>query len=291
MAIVEEKKEKKFEEVLQLSDLANPKLPTGVASKLDVDADAYEIPVPPVAGRYNLRVALADDNPIKMRRTDDKDPNTTYYSIALECRIVSNDEAVNNRAIYAYVSSRMNRGQKISTLAYVLFKCGFPKEKLANKDVDQLTLVRGFVKWLSVERIVKDCLVDWDGYSKEQSKTIFRNMSQFPLNADGTREHIVSISTPGGGTEDITAKLNVKDWGEKPGEGTVQAGTGPKVRTAAPVAATETPDDDEVVIAAPKVTTIAPKTASATKKAMPPAPPPAPAQEDEDEDLEAMFGD
>lgn len=285
MAVVDDnKKDKKFEQVLNLSDLAKADLPKGEASKLDVDADAYDVPMPPMKGRYDLRVALSEKEPIKMKRIDDKDPNTTYYSVALECRIVSEDPEVANRAVYSYVSSRMARGQKISTLAYVLFKCGYPKEKLADKEVDQLTLVRGFVKFVGDGRTVKNCLLDWEGYSKEQSKTIFRSMDHFPLGEDGKPEHIVMVSSPSGGKEEITARLVIKDWGEKK-DGKEAPNKGPIVREAKAVVA-ETPDEVE------EVSTMPPPVATAKPKKDKPTPPPPPAEDtdsDDDEDMAGLF--
>jgi cell division septation protein DedD len=282
MAVIEDnKKEKKFEQVLNLADLAKADLPKGEASKLDVDADAYDVPMPPVKDRYDLRVALSEKDAIKMRRIDDKDPSTTYYSVALECRIVSDDPEVANRAAYAYVSSRMAKGQKISTLAYVLFKCGYPKDKLADKEVDQLTLVRGFVKFIGDGRIVKGCLLDWEGYSKEQSKTIFRSMDHFPVGEDGTHEHIVMISSPNGGKEEITARLVIKDWGEKK-DGKETPNKGPVVRESKPVVA-ETPDPVEETPAMP------PPVASKPKKDKPMPPPPADSGDDDDEDMAGLF--
>lgn len=298
MAVVDEKpKEKKFEQVLSITDLANPKLPTGSASKLDVDADAYEVPMPPPMGRYDLRVALAEKDPIKMKRIDDKDPSTTYYSVALECRIISDDETANNRAVYVYVSSRMARGQKISTLAYVLIKCGVAKEKLADKEMDQLTLVRAFVKWLASERVVKKCLIDWEGYSKEHSKTVFRSMNQFPLSEDGvTHEHVVTIAAPNGGVEEISAKLVLKDWGEKAGEEKSSGGGGPiPVRQTVSRAQVEAPDEEEGEEEAEVVEEkkVAPPPSKRTKATVGGGVMPQPAKSaptEEDEDLDALFG-
>lgn len=296
MAIVEEKqKEKKFEQILSLADLANPKLPTGVASKLDVDADAYEIPSPPPMGRYDIRMGLADENTVRMKRIDDKDASTTYYTVALVGRLISDDESANNRAVYVYVSSRMSRGAQISTLAYAMIKCGVPKEKLAAKEMDQLTLVRAFVKWLGSERVVKQCLIDWEGYSKEHSKTVFRSMNQFPMAEDGvTHDHLVTIAAPQGGVEEISAKLVLKDWGPKAGQDGKASQGGPIPVRQAPVKATvEAPDEDEdeTPVAAAKV---ALQPVAAPKKTKFPAAPvsisAAAVSGDEDEDLDAMFG-
>jgi hypothetical protein len=212
MAITQEndKQERKFIDPLA-ADLA-----TGEAMELDTDADAFERSAPPVAGRYDLHVTLARDAWEAMS-TEQGD---VFYRANLECKIVNAiDEEINGAVVFARLSTFIGRGKKISTLAYVLLKLGYPKDKLTGAITPKELMVK-FHKFINKQdRIAKGCLLDWQGYSPAQKAVIFNKMSDFPKGSDGQHKHIVEYRKAGSPSEEIIARMKLKDWGAAEGSG------------------------------------------------------------------------
>lgn len=230
-----------------LIDPSNFKLANSAAMQLDVEADAYERSAPPPAGRYNVHFTPSEKC-YELKKTED---GTEYVVANLEGRIVDcpNDE-LNGFMIFARVSTFLGRGKKISTMAYVLLKMGYPKEKLQG-ELTVEELVNKFNKFIiKQDRVVKDCLLDWQGWSQVQEKVIFSKMADFPKGPDGKHLHIVDYRKAGQPSEEITARLKLKDWGGSSGApGGAKAPASPAkapvvVKRSAVVAATPEEDED-----------------------------------------------
>ncbi len=247
MAVMNDEKDK--QERVFIDPLAT-NLEAGEALELDPNADAYERLAPPPMGRYDLHVTEAKEC-WELGKTDAGD---TFYKANLECRIVNSvDPELNGQMVFARVSSFIGRGKKISTMAYVLLKMGYPKEKLAGS-VSHKDLMVKFAKWIRKEdRVIPGCLLDWQGYSAAQKAVIFNKMSDFPKDKEGNYQHIVEYRKAGHPSEEIIARAKLKDWGGT--SGATGAATGAGKGTAAPkvvkrTAATE-PDEDDTPVAAP----------------------------------------
>jgi len=253
MAIVEEKKEPKFIDPLAFSI-------GGSAVEMDTEADAYERVAPPPMGRYDLHVTESE------RCWEERETETgdKYVVANLECKIVNAaDPDVNGQMVFARVSTFMGRGKKISTMAYVLLKMGYPKEKLTGALTTE-ELVQKFHKFIiKQDRVVKDCLLDWQGYSPAQKAVIYNKMADFPKGKDGQYLHIVEYRKAGQPSEEIVARLKLKDWGGSGGGATAPA----KAPAAAPKVVKRAAVVEEDEEATPASSAPAPKTG---KK--PPAP-------------------
>lgn len=247
------------------------------AVQYDTDADAYERIAPPPAGRYDLHVTLPEEGAFEQKVTDSGDK---YIVANLECIIVdSPNEDANGRRVFGRVSTYLGRGRKISQMAYLLLKMGYPKEKLSGP-VTQKELVSKFYKWITKQdRFVKQCLIDWQGWSKNANNgkgaVVFGKMSDFPRDKNGNYEHIVDYKKIGQPSEEITAKLKLKDWGSSaPTVGKAATATGGSTK-AAPVVkkAATAPVEDDDDIPSGKVVNAAPAPAKApAKKAKAPEP-------------------
>lgn len=244
MAVLDDKKTK-VEPVL--IDPANFTLANSEAMEMDLEADAYERAAPPPAGRYDLHFTPSEKC-YELRKTDD---GTEYVVANLEGRIVNcPNEELNGTMVFARVSTFLGRGKKISTMAYVLLKMGYPKEKLSGA-ITPNELVNKFSKFLiKQDRVVKDCLLDWQGWSQLQEKVVYSKMADFPKGPDGKHLHIVDYRKMGNPSEEITAKLKLKDWGGSSGApGAAKAPTSPAkapvvVKRSAVVAAAPEEDED-----------------------------------------------
>ena len=242
MAVIEEKEkqERKF-----IDPLAGD-LEAGEAVELDTEADAFERTAPPPMGRYDLHITLAKEAWEEVK-TDSRE---LYYRVNLECKIVdAPDPEINGTMVFARLSTFLGRGKKISTMAHVLLKMGYPKEKLAGA-ISPKDLMVKFHKFVTKQdRFVKGCLLDWQGYSPAQKAVIYNKMADFPKGPDGQYKHIVEYRKAGSPSEEIIARLRLKDWGES---GSLVAGkvatkpkAGPVVIKASAVAAAASDDDED----------------------------------------------
>lgn len=246
MAIKEDAK--KQEEKVFIDPLAAG-LEDGEATTLDTEADAYERLAPPPAGRYDVHV-MESDECYEKKFTE---AGEIYYVANLEAKIVNAaDENVNGFTVFPRVSTFISKGKTISTMAYVLLKLGYPKEKLTG-EITPVMLVKKFCKWIrGADRIAKGCLLDWQGWSQLHEKVVFSKMSDFPANKDGGHDHIVQYKAKGMPTDEVVAKLKLKDWGGKAGQTGGTPGQAGKASKAAPVvvkrpapAAAPADDDDD----------------------------------------------
>jgi hypothetical protein len=183
---------------------------TGKVSELDPTEDAWEFAAPPPKGVYDIKLYPAKGG-WKMANYDKNDPEAVYFQGALEGRIVSNDPDVNDTVVFIYVSTRIARGKKISTMAGMVAKAGFKCPPSAT-DVQIAKLFRQVLK---KEPVLKG-LIDWRGAYKDPEGNYVNacnTYADFPTTKDGKgREHIFSKQTKEHGVQEIRAQLTVTRW-------------------------------------------------------------------------------
>lgn len=246
-------------------------LEEGEAVELDTNADAFEVSCPPPAGRYDLHVTEAKD----CYEQATTEQGQVFYKANLECRIVNSGTDADGTVVFARVSTFVARGKKISTMAYVLLKLGYPADKLAGP-ITPIQLVQKFAKWIrKADRIAKGCLLDWQGWSKNLEKVVFNKMADFPPTRDGGHQHIVDYRKVGSPSEEIVARLKLKDWGAAQGTAAPKVGasaaggtkTAPVVKKAAPAAPVASDDDEEAPAPTPTPKKVSAKAVAATPSA------------------------
>lgn len=251
MAIVDEK-DKRPEPILV--DPFAGDIDALAEEQIDREADAYESVKPPRARRYNLKIVLAK-NGVTLNQTQDGDK---YYQAKLELYIVDAKNPEDNGAMVdSVVSTYMGRGKKINTMAYLMLKTGYPAAKMPDT-IDHGTLLRKFAKWFqNGDKVAKDCLCDWQAWSKLKQQNVFMTEKDFPIDSDGEPNHIVMKSWGKEGSEELIGRLKRKDWGPTGKEGVsgrpkAPVAAAPKAAPKpAPKPPVEADDDDEVEEAQP----------------------------------------
>lgn len=188
--------------------LQDKTLPTGEKRKHDVSEDAWARSAPPKAARFSLKLHLAKD-PVTMYK-DDEGKRPPIYNIAIEAKIVnSKDGEYDNVTVFPRVSTAVGRGKNISTAAGLLAKLGYSKN--LENEIDDKSLGVLVVKALQKEPIL-DAEVDWQAYSKEDKRVVYRGMHKFPQDADGEPMYVVDYMTKAKVMEEINASLEVVHW-------------------------------------------------------------------------------
>src|ERR1035438_990217 len=80
--------------------------PTGKASKINVEEDAWERTAPPPKGRYSLQIFPAD-NPVSLN--ENKAGEFESYSVNLMAKVVKSSEESNGAICWASVTTRLGR--------------------------------------------------------------------------------------------------------------------------------------------------------------------------------------
>jgi hypothetical protein len=200
-------------------------LPTGKKVKLDATEDAWTYSAPPPAGPFDIKLFLAA-SPVTLKEREPGDSDTSYYSIALEGKIVSEDKSINNMTVFPYVNTIIGRGKNISTAAGLIVKLGYKLP--GDGEADDYTIAKVLCMAIKKEPIVKVEL-EWQGYSKTDKKVVYPNMASFPVDENGNHVHIVEYKCKDKSVEEIRAQLKVDHWygkGEKPEEKPVKSSVG-----------------------------------------------------------------
>lgn len=187
-------------------------VPEGTSNTLDLTEDAWTFGAPPPRGLYDLRCLPAKEC-AKYGLADQKDPNSLYYVLQMECKIVSDNQDFDGIPVFGGVTTRIFRGKQISTAAGLLTKMGY---KVPNPITDK-RLAMLVVEALKKERVVKSEL-DWRGaYSYKDLKgndlweNVFNHYEEFPLDPEkpGSRKHIVTVANKAGGVAEVRAQLRI----------------------------------------------------------------------------------
>jgi hypothetical protein len=225
--------ENKYEpETIDLSNL--DKIVSGETLSINKDADAWERLSPPPCpsgNRYHLVLFPAKEG-TKRREEEKGNPNTSYYTCDLECKIIdSKNKEFDGVTVYVNglhsPSTKVPRRREISTMAGLMIKLG--QEKLVNSKMSHGDLLKNFIKVLKSEPKIWVEL-DWEATSKNDKdrngfgKRIFATYTDFPVltNEDGEevldengeeeRKSSVMITNDDGGREEINARLVVREW-------------------------------------------------------------------------------
>jgi hypothetical protein len=188
-------------------------VPDGEAVTLDYTEDAWEYGAPPPRGVYDLQLFPQKDG-IKWGLKDEKDPKSIYYTVAFEARVKSENPDYDGTPAFGSVNTRVYRGKDICTAAGLLTKAG---ARLPNPITDK-QLAKFCDALLRKEIIIKGEL-DWRGsYQYRDAKgndvweNCFNHFEEFPEDKeakDGSRKHLVSVTSKGGGLVEVRAQLKV----------------------------------------------------------------------------------
>lgn len=188
-------------------------LPDGPSRTLDLNEDAWSFGAPPPRGIYDLKCLPAKEN-LKYGLEDAKNPQSIYYTIQMECKIVSDNQDYDGIPVFGGVSTRVYRGKENSTAAGLLTKMGY---KVPNPITDK-RLAMLVVEALKKERIVKS-EIDWRGaYMYKDPKTgadtwenVFNHYEEFPLDPEkpGLRKHVVTVANKIGGVAEVRAQPRI----------------------------------------------------------------------------------
>jgi hypothetical protein len=187
--------------------------PDGASSQLDLKEDAWEFGAPPPRGLYDLKLFPAKEC-CKWGYIDPKDKTGLFYTINMECKIVSDNTDYDGIPVFGAVTTRIFRGKNISTAAGLLVVLGY---KVPNPATDKQLAMYAEAA-LKKERVAKAEL-DWRGaYSYKDPKNgqdvwenVFNHFEEFPPDPEkpGMRKHLVTIANKTGGVAEVRAQLRL----------------------------------------------------------------------------------
>jgi hypothetical protein len=210
---VEEKME--WKDRAKLVDLSDKGLFAGETVELDFNADAWIRPTPPPMGIYDLKLFPAKDTYHMVLRDESKGadaPGNVYYTANLECRIVSNNPEYDNYPCFTMVNTLVGRGREISTMMGLVRLTGATPKTNKLNDLQQAVILREVLK---KEPVVRGVFLDWEGYSKNDKKSVCRSMTDFPKDQDGKFQSTFTRTDSNRDKEEITAQLRIKAWVSK----------------------------------------------------------------------------
>jgi hypothetical protein len=248
---VEEKME--WKDRSKVVDLSDKGLFTGETVELDFNADAWVQPTPPPMGLYDLKLFIAKDGIRMVMRDEHKGwdaPGNVYYSANLECRIVSNNPEFDNYPCFTMVNSLVGRGRETSTMMGLVKLCGKTPKRNKLNDLEQATILQAVLKG---EPVVRGVFLDWEGYSKNDKKSVCRSMTDFPKDSEQRYQSTFTRTDSNRDKEEITAQLRIKAWVSKGQNATQVTNTVSAQETQAPLAPSQAPippmDDLESLLA------------------------------------------
>jgi hypothetical protein len=188
------------ESQLKTIDINDVDLPDGPVTEIDREADAFEMPPPPPAGTYEIKLFLGERGH-QLSALDPKDKaGTAYYMSWLEGRIIRPKE-FEDRRILTNVTTTVFGGAVTSQTATVCNRVleGMGKTQRVEGKRSAKVVVKALGTLLQKEPIVAvEC--DWEAYSPDEEgsvnkrtgkrrvgRTIVRGMQNFPTAEDGTK--------------------------------------------------------------------------------------------------------
>jgi hypothetical protein len=204
--------EQSFADRSKLVDLNDSGLFAGDTVTLNFDSDAWAYPAPPPMGNYDLKLFPAKEFVKMVKRDETKPfeaPGNVYYQANLECRIVAPGQDWDNTPVFATVSTIVGRGRELSTMIGVVRLTGAIPKKNTLSDLEQVKILHTVLK---KEPIIRGVFLDWEGYSKNDKKSVCKSMTDFPKAQDGTYQHSFTRIDSQRDKEEITAQLRVKSW-------------------------------------------------------------------------------
>jgi hypothetical protein len=199
---------------------------------LDLESDAFEVSPPPPPGKYQVKLGLLEGYPQLKQDRQGKG----YYLAGLELTIVNSAEWDGAKA-YAYVSTMIGRGKKISTMATLLVK---GKATITKKNATQKEVLKDFISYLQTEPI-QWVEMDWEvTYPDGEGnyKTLYSTYSDIP---NGQTKFNVKVKD---GVVIAYPRLKVKTWIGADAEPSYK----PRPSRVAVAAATQTIEDLEKLL-------------------------------------------
>jgi hypothetical protein len=201
-----------YKDRAKLVDINDKGLFTGETVELDFASDAWAFPAPPPMGTYDLKLFPAKEA-FKMVLKDTtkgwEAPGNVYYAANLECRIVAPGQDWDNTPVFTMVNTQVYRGKELSSMMGVVLLTGAKPKKNSLSDLEQAKILNQVLKG---EPIIRKVFLDWEGYSKNDKKSVCKSMTDFPKNQDGTYSHSFTRVDAQRDKEEITAQLRVKQW-------------------------------------------------------------------------------
>ena len=228
-----------FKDRSKIVDLNDKGLFAGEVVELDFASDAWAFPAPPPMGSYDLKLFPAKDAFKVVMRDETKGwdaPNNVYYQANIECRIVAPGQDWDNAPIFVTLNSLCYRGRELSSMMGVVLLTGAKPKKSSLSDLEQAKILDAVLKR---EPIIRKVFLDWEGYSKNDKKSVCRSMTDFPKNQDGTYSHSFTRIDAQRDKEEIVAQLRVKQWVAK-GDPIVSQPKAPVTAAPAPAPIAET---------------------------------------------------
>lgn len=190
---------------LRTVDVTDISLPDGPVTQIDKDADAFEMPPPPPAGVFKVKLFLGERGHQLSALDPSRKAETAYYMSWLEGRIVEPKE-YEGRRIITNVTTTVFSGARTSQAATlcnkILITLGSKTRVEGERSAKWVMTALG--KLLAREPVVAaDC--DWQAYSpdeegkvdkktgkRKRGRTIVTGMRNFPQAEDGTRLNYVT---------------------------------------------------------------------------------------------------
>ena len=191
-------------------------------SQLDpTKGDAFDATPPPNAGPYNARLVLGSRGvelgyrEFEQGQTGDHGKaGTEFYRVNIECRIVAPGTDSDNFPFFQTATTRLGRGKGMSTAAQMLERLG---QQIPNQATDRDIAVQ-LANVIKTEPILP-VWCDWEAYSKTENRTVYGTQVDFPLLANGQRDHEPWHRTRDQNREQLRAQLKPIRWfhmGETP---------------------------------------------------------------------------
>jgi hypothetical protein len=162
-------------------DINDDNAPDGGLLEINPDFDAYDIPAPPPAGKYALKLYLGRDG-----YQQGEQNGSVYYVVPLELKIAEGPYA--GRTVFARVDTRLWPGKENHTLGTLLAK------RLGSSKVPKRATAKEWVlffdKFRQKEPVVW-AYIDWQAYSRATDSVVVTGMNNFPKTPSGNPNHIV----------------------------------------------------------------------------------------------------
>lgn len=193
MAVVDDEKESKIKSfgLEALEALANE---LGEVN-IDVTADPYDYPPPPLWNVYLMQFNPASKDPFVQY----EDGGVAYK---IDLKMAEKEFASDYPATVGYsASGSLRQGQAISTGANILVKAGY---KLESGSMQVAKVLKGVHKFCTSDKNVLPVELDWKGYSSRKEKTVVYGMCNFTKGENGM--YLPSVTIDG---EEIRARAYV----------------------------------------------------------------------------------
>lgn len=206
-------------------------LPKGQVLTYDAEDDPYTVGAPPY-GWYRLKLFPGSRDPYRRGQRVPGDPDTTWYSVNLECKVQDEKGDFQDYSVFANVSTRVQAGKKMSTMGGLIARSKY-KKAIDGKALSEAEMFQIFRKFLAKEPILWG-MIDWQGSYKDASGTyqnVFLNYESFPSNGDGGKQNLVLHRPAKGNPVEISARARITEWRAEDSPPSKEERASPKKKT------------------------------------------------------------